>query len=82
MCKCLQELASQHSKSSRQNRRDAEVQTSVNINITIRPYTFDDKKGTRLSKTAINKEIPPKFCPICGKKVHGYQEANTAGARA
>ncbi|MEC0089353.1 hypothetical protein [Paenibacillus macquariensis] len=82
MCKCLQELASQHSKSSHQNRRDAEVQTNVNINIIIRPYIFDDIKGARLSKTVIYKDIPPKFCPICGKKVRGYQEANSAGSRA
>ncbi|OAB26333.1 hypothetical protein PMSD_25935 [Paenibacillus macquariensis subsp. defensor] len=79
MCKCLQELASQHSKSSHQNCRDAEVYTDVGIHITIRPYTFDNEKGTRLSKHRICKEILPKYCPICGKKVHGFQDAYTKG---
>ena len=79
MCKCLQELAGQHSKNHHQNKRDAEVYTDVSINIGIRPYIFDSKKGTRLARHTIRKSISPKYCPLCGNKVHGYQEALAKG---
>lgn len=79
MCSCMQDLANEYSKKHHQNRRDAEIHTNVNINITIRPYTFDDKTGSRPAKHVKYADIPPKFCPLCGKKVHGYQEAHTKG---
>lgn len=79
MCKCMQELAEEYSKGHYQNRRDAQVVTETLINIHIRPYVFDNILGTRLAKHTIIKSISPKFCPMCGKKVHGYQTETVKG---